>query len=76
MEETLFHIKINGEEKQYKKGTPYQEIAAEYQSQFGDDIVLVLFNNRLRELRRRVKGDGEHSLPQRTKRGGKHTGGA
>lgn len=59
MEETLFHIKINGEEKQYKKGTPYQEIAAEYQSQFADDIVLVLFNNRLRELRRRVKGDGE-----------------
>ncbi len=62
MEETLFHIKINGEEKQYKKGTPYQEIAAEYQSQFGDDIVLVLFNNRLRELRRRVKGDGELSF--------------
>ena len=62
MEETLYHIKINGEEKQYKKGTPYQEIAAEYQSQFADDIVLVLFNNRLRELRRRVKADGELSF--------------
>lgn len=59
MEETIYSIKINGEEKKYLKGTPYQEIAAEYQPQYEDVIVLVLFNNRLRELRRRVKGEGE-----------------
>ena len=59
MEETAYCIRINGEEKKYLKGTPYQEIAEEYQSQYEDDIILVLFNNRLRELRKRVKGDGE-----------------
>ena len=59
MEETVYRVKINGEEKQYRKGTLYREIAEEYQSQFEDDIVLVLFNNRLRELGRRVKRDGE-----------------
>ncbi len=59
MEETIYRIRINGEEKQYKKGTPYREIAEAYQEQYEDDIVLVLFNNRLRELNRKVKSDGE-----------------
>ena len=49
MEGTIYCIKINGEEKKYPKGTPFREIAEEYQNQFEDDIVLVLFNNRLRE---------------------------
>ena len=62
MEGTIYCIKINGEEKKYPKGTPFREIAEEYQNQFEDDIVLVLFNNRLRELRRRVKEDGELSF--------------
>ena len=55
MEKTLYCIRINGEEKKYQKGTPYREIAEEYQAQYEDDIILVLFNNRLRELGRRVK---------------------
>lgn len=59
MEKTLYCIRINGEEKKYPKGTPYREIAEEYQAQYEDDIILVLFNNRLRELGRRVKSDGE-----------------
>lgn len=62
MEETTYRVKINGEEKQYRKGTLYREIAEEYQPQFQDDIVLVLFNNRLRELGRKLKKDGELSF--------------
>ena len=58
MEETVYCIQINGETKNYLKGTSYQEIAEEYQSRYKDDILLVLFNNRLRELRKTVKGDG------------------
>ena len=58
MEETVYCIQINGEKKNYLKGTSYQEIAEEYQSRYKDDILLVLFNNRLRELRKTVKGDG------------------
>lgn len=62
MEETIYSVKINGEERKYPKGTPFREIAEEYQPQYEDDIVLVLFNNRLRELRRRVKEGGELSF--------------
>lgn len=58
MEETMCCVQINGEEKQYPKGTPFRTVAREYQSQFENDIVLVLFNNRLRELGRKIKRDG------------------
>lgn len=59
MQETICHVRINGEAKQYQKGTSFSEIAKEYQPEYEDDIVLVLFNNRLRELYRKVKTDGE-----------------
>ncbi len=59
MEETKYHIRICGEEKLYPKGITFREIVEEYQEQYKDDIVLVLFNNRLRELARRIKSDGE-----------------
>ncbi len=62
MAEAICRIKINGEERQYPKGIYYRDIAAEYQDQLEDDIVLVMFNNRLRELSRRVKTDGELSF--------------
>ncbi len=62
MGETICCIRIDGEERQFPKGTYYREIVEGYQGQYGDDIVLVLFNNRLRELSRRVKEDGELSF--------------
>ena len=62
MAESICRIRINGEEKQYPKGAYFQDIVAEYQGQYQDDIVLVLFNNRLRELSRRAKTDGELSF--------------
>ena len=43
MEKTLYCIRINGEEKKYPKGTPYREIAEEYQAQYEDDIILAEF---------------------------------
>lgn len=71
MGETICRIKINGEEQQYPKGIYYRDIAAEYQDQFEDDIVLVMFNNRLRELSRRVKTDGELSFVTTKDRAGR-----
>lgn len=62
MAESICRIRINGEEKQYPKGAYFQDIVAEYQGQYQDDIVLVLFNNRLRELSRKAKTDGELSF--------------
>lgn len=49
---------IGGEEKQYPYGTSFLSIAQEYQQQYEDDIVLVVYNNRLRELGKKVKRDG------------------
>lgn len=59
MEEKKYKILIDGEEKEYTAGTTFLEIAQQYQCQYQDDIVLVLFNNRLRELWKKVKTGGE-----------------
>ncbi len=53
---TLF---IEGKEKEYPVGTNYLAIAREYQDNYPDDIVLVLHGNRLRELYKKAKTDGE-----------------
>lgn len=62
MEEKKYKILIDGEEKEYAAGTTFLEIAQQYQCQYQDDIVLVLFNNRLRELWKKVKTGGELSF--------------
>ena len=58
MEEKQVLLQINGEEKKYPYGTAFIRIAEDYQSQYPDEIVLVLFNNRLRELNKKVDSDG------------------
>ncbi|MGN0485220.1 MAG: nucleoside kinase [Lachnospiraceae bacterium] len=57
MEQT-WSVTIRGEKKEYKAGTTYQQIAQEYQKEYEDQILLVLFNNRLRELTKTVKNNG------------------
>lgn len=58
MQEKSIHLLIRGEEREYPAGTTYMEIAKEYQQYYEDDIVLVLLNNRLRELPKSVEMDG------------------
>lgn len=58
MDEKMVTLEILGEKRQYGKGTSFLSIAQEYQERYADDIVLVVYNNRLRELRKTVKGDG------------------
>ena len=58
MGEKMITLTILGEEKQYPSGISFRQITKEYQSQFQDDIVLVLYNNRLRELAKTAKKDG------------------
>ncbi|MBR1390856.1 MAG: nucleoside kinase [Lachnospiraceae bacterium] len=53
-EETI-RLTILGKEHSYAAGTTYQEIAADYRGQYADDILLVLNNNRLRELNHRAE---------------------
>lgn len=59
MGEKMVLLKICGEERTYRKGTSFLEIAEEYQKNYKDDIVLVSFCNKLEELHKRVKKDGE-----------------
>ena len=44
--------------KQYPYGTSFLAIAQEYQQRYEDDIVLAVYNNRLRELGKQAKRDG------------------
>ncbi|WP_026651733.1 nucleoside kinase [Butyrivibrio proteoclasticus] len=52
-------ITINGESKEYEKGTTFEEIAKEYQSQYDSRIAAVIFGGKIRELMKTVKKDGE-----------------
>lgn len=57
-----YQIRVHGEEREFKEGTTFHEIAREYQARYEDDIVLVIFNNKLRELDRRPESDGALSF--------------
>ena len=58
MNEKMVTLEIGGEKKQYPFGTSFEKIAAEYQEQEKNEIVLVLYNNRLRELNKKAEKDG------------------
>lgn len=52
-------VTINGEEKQYPKGTTYEMIAEEYQEAYHGQIALVTENGKIRELFKRPMKDCE-----------------
>lgn len=58
MSDKMIALWIEGEERQYPHGTSFLAIAQEYQEKYKDDIVLVVYNNRLRELGKKVEKDG------------------
>lgn len=55
MDNEMIKVTIDGEENEYAYGTTYSEIAEEYQPTIENDIVLVMADNRLRELHKRLK---------------------
>lgn len=59
MEKEMYKVIIDGETKEYSSKTPFSKLAEEYQAKYENDIVLVLFNNRLRELNKELNMDGE-----------------
>ena len=50
-------VKIGDQVREYQEGTPYLEIAKEYQGQYSYDILLVSVNGKLAELQKKVSGD-------------------
>ena len=55
MEEKLITLEINGEKKQFPRGITYRELAEQYQYTEKNRILLVMADNRLRELYRKAK---------------------
>ncbi|WP_026508186.1 nucleoside kinase [Butyrivibrio sp. MC2013] len=49
---------IQGEKRDYEKGTSFEQIAKEYQVRFSNRIGLVIFNGKIRELFKKVEKDG------------------
>lgn len=58
----MITVTIAGEEKQYAEGTTFEEIAQEYQEQYGGLIGLVSVNGKIRELFKQLKKDCELSF--------------
>lgn len=51
----LYTVIVDGEERQYKAGTTFQEIAEEFKDRYENEIVLVFVDGKLRELQKKVK---------------------
>lgn len=58
MDDRVLNVEFGNVRKQYAYGTTFLELAHEYQSRYKDDIVLAVYNNKLRELNRIVETDG------------------
>lgn len=55
-------IIIDGKEVEYEQGTTFEQIAKDHQQDYEQQIVLVFFNGRLRELNKTVTEDGTLSF--------------
>lgn len=51
-------VMVNGTIKTYEKGTTYETVAKEYQEKYDNSIALVYFNGKMRELSKKIAGDG------------------
>ncbi|MCC8029134.1 MAG: nucleoside kinase [Lachnospiraceae bacterium] len=66
-------LTINGKTIQYPEGTLFGNIAHDYQKDFEDEILLVCFRHKLRELSKEVCGDGELEFVTMTETPGRNT---
>ncbi|MEZ3427698.1 MAG: nucleoside kinase [Lachnospiraceae bacterium] len=54
----MITLTIEGKERQYPKGTTYEEIVKEYQPAYDNQIAVVAFNGKIRELFKRAVRSG------------------
>lgn len=57
MERKMYQVEADGEMRKYPEGTTYREIAADFQKNHENDIVLVFVNGKLQELHKMLKQD-------------------
>ena len=55
----MYTVTIKGEKKEYPQGTTYEDIVADYQSEYENMIVAVAANGNIRELFKKVTRDCE-----------------
>lgn len=55
----MANLIINGESREYDEGTKYEYVAKDYQSQFDNDIALLIVNDKITELNKPVKKDAK-----------------
>ena len=53
---------VDGQQRQYDKGTTFEKIVEEFQPKYKDGIALVYFNRKMRELNKRLDKDGVVSV--------------
>ncbi|MCD8232653.1 MAG: nucleoside kinase [Clostridiales bacterium] len=66
-------LTIHGQKREYPAGTPFQDIARTYQPEYPDDILLVRYQQNLRELFKEVEGDGELEFVTAAEKSGRST---
>ena len=55
----MITLKVEGVEKQYPKGVTFEEVVREYQDKYDNQIALVCYNGKIRELFKKANRDGE-----------------
>ncbi|MDD7026725.1 MAG: nucleoside kinase [Lachnospiraceae bacterium] len=58
----MLTVKVNGEKRQYAKGTAFEEIAREFQESFDHTIVLVIEGGKIKELHKTLQRDSTEIL--------------
>ncbi len=53
---------VDGQQRQYEKGTTFEKIVEEFQPKYHGQIALVYFNRKMRELNKKLDKDGVISL--------------
>ncbi|NMB44142.1 MAG: nucleoside kinase [Clostridiales bacterium] len=71
--EDLVKVMIGGKAKEYPRGTTYLQISKEYQAEYENDIILVLVDNKLRELGKTLEKNCELEFVTTKEKDGRKT---
>lgn len=55
-------VTVNGVVTEYAEDTPFEEVAAAHQEEYGNEIALVIANGKIHELHKKIKEDCEVSF--------------
>ena len=73
IDHSVCKLEIEGKICEYPRGITFQEIAREYQHKYEDEIILVCFQNNLKELKKMVTRDGTLELVTAGQKAGRST---